>query len=71
MYTKDEEPPVQKYKQCLCYKEIIAREGSTTNLERVLTIQPRHAVASMHIQKFLNTSDKNRELWLRIELVHS
>lgn len=51
---KDEQPIVDKYlRRALCYKEVGHRQGAKEDLQKVLSIQPRHVVASLHIQEFL------------------
>lgn len=51
---KDEEPIVDKFlRRALCYKEVGHRQGAKDDLQKVLSIQPRHVVASLHIQEFL------------------
>lgn len=60
---KDEEPLVDKYlRRALCYKEVGHRQGAKDDLQKVLSIQPRHVVASLHIQEFLpkNASGQKR-----------
>lgn len=58
---KNEEPRVDMYlRRALCYKEISMRDSCKADLETVLTLQPRHVVASLHLQEFLPTQNSQK-----------
>lgn len=58
---KDEEPRVSLFLQrALCHKELGLRDLAKADLETVLDIQPKHVVASLHMQEFVPQQNERK-----------
>lgn len=58
----DEESRVDTdLRRALYYKEINLHESARADLEMVPTLQSRHIVASLHVQKFLTKATEKRK----------